>query len=223
MANNLAVSNSNSLRAMSQAEILARLQGAVDKSAAVNSNFMRFEGRVGIYSYNNGSEDVSVPSGTKVYLNIFESKQGYVCWKDGKPVDTVEVSLLDVLPDEDDLTDHGPYSTDPQKREGWSMQYSLFLKGVDDNKQYILKLGSESAKREVGRLLGEIMEQAAIHDLKEQTPVVSLGAQDFKSKGFKNYKPRFEIADWADNPKQEAATGDSAAEEKAAIPASRKK
>ncbi|MGD9670191.1 MAG: hypothetical protein AB7U75_14335 [Hyphomicrobiaceae bacterium] len=231
MGTAIAATSQNQLRTFSPAELLARLQGAVDASNTVNTQFMSLDGRVGRYTVSNGGNEPDViPNGSKMLLNLFETKQGYACWKDNKVVDFVDVSLFDRLPEVDSLEDHGPYSTDPSKREGWTFQYTLFMKSAEDNRQYQLKLSAESAKREFGRLLGEIMEAAALHDLTAQTPVISLGVQSFTAKGYKNYKPLFEVVEWRDNPKAEeaapAAEAETASEDdtaKAAIPASRKK
>jgi hypothetical protein len=233
MATNLTVAAPNQLRTMSKAELLARLQGTVDMSASSNANFLRFDGRMGRYAYGTGDDELDLPKGTKVLLNLFESKQGYACWKENKPVDSVDVSLFDALPPVDSLTDHGPYSDDKNKREGWSKQYTLFLRTLPDadgkgGKQFILKLSAESARREFERLLAEVMDQTSMHDIQEQTPVIALGAQSFEWGGYKNFKPRFEIADWLDNPAQPEPVAAVTAEEetskeRAAISASRKK
>jgi len=221
------------LQARTKEELLAGLAKTKEESKTQNHNFLQFSGREGRYVVANGTEDPDpFPNNSKLYLNLFETKKGYVCWKDGKVVDTNDnYSLFDSLPPEAELEDHGPYSTDPNKREGWKMQYSVFMKNVEDGKQYILKLSSPSATRAFGQLIQDVLEQAAMHDFTTQTPIITMGVEGFKSQGHKNYKPRFEISSWEDNPAPAAAIAATGAADKIedaapaplAIPSSRKK
>lgn len=189
-----------------QAELLARLNATVKASKANTLEYMSFDGRNGVYKVNNGTDEPDIyPKDSKVLLNLFESKQGYSCWKEGKPVDSVQVGLFDQLPDEADLEDHGPYSTDPQKREGWKQTYALIIKDVATGKQYQLQLSSASATRACGALLQDIMEQGASHDFRQETPIIRLGIVPFVSNGHKNKKPDMEIVGWEKNPVREAA------------------
>jgi hypothetical protein len=208
---------------VSQAELLARLSGTVKTSKANTLEYMSFDGRNGVYKVNNGTDEPDeYPKDSKVLLNLFESKQGYSCWKDGKPVDSVQVGLFDTLPDETELEDHGPYSTDPQKREGWKLTYALILKDVATGKQYQLQLSSASATRAFGALLQEILEQGASHDFRAETPIIRLGVTTFVSNGHKNKKPDLEITSWEKNPapatKAAQVTDESEASEPEAAP-----
>lgn len=238
MSNDLTLPASSANRvAMSRDQLRAALSGVVTESKTVNSEYLTFTGREGIYqiSSGGGSEPVPFPKDSKVLLNVFESRKGYTCWKDGKAIDREDFALLGpALPPESSLTDHGPYSTKPDSREGWKMYYTAFLKDVETGKQYQLSLNSPSATRAFGALIAEIVEQSALHDLTTETPVIVLGVESFKSNGYKNYKPSFQVADWLANPTAapaaavtaEAPAAEEAGEEssaKKAMPASRKK
>jgi hypothetical protein len=223
---------------MSQAELLASLGGVVAESKTVNSEFLQFSGREGRYSIFNGAgaDTTDYPTGSKVYFNIFESRKGYTCWKDSKPIDKVDYPLIGAdLPPESALEDHGPYKTDGDNREGWKQHITAFVKDVETGKQYQLGLSSPSAIRAFGKFVSDIIEQGALHDLQAETPIVALGVESFKSNGFKNYKPSFTIVEWAANPSGTPAVAAEASEapaledqseaaaKKKAMPASRKK
>lgn len=186
--------------AMTQEQLLAGLGVTAAESKTVNSEYLQFSGREGRYSVSTGSgnEPSDFPSGTKVYLNIIESKKGYVCWKEKKAVDRFETSLFKPLPAESSLENHGPYNE--QERDGWKMFYNAFLKDVETGKQYQLQLSSPSATRAFGALIQEIIEQAPLHNLLAETPVIVLGVESFKSNGYKNYKPKLDLVEWAKNP-----------------------
>lgn len=216
--------------ALSQEQLLAGLGVSVAESKTVNSEYLQFSGREGRYSVSTGSgnEPTDFPSGTKLYLNIMESRKGYVCWKDSKAVDRLDCPLTKALPPESSLEDHGPY--DPEKRDGWKMFYNAFLKDIETGKQYQLQLSSPSATRAFGALLQDILEQAPLHNLFAETPVIQLGVESFKSNGYKNYKPKLDLIEWVANPSAPAvtaATSEAPAVEdqsaKKAMPASRGK
>lgn len=238
MSNDLTLPASSANRvAMSRDQLRAALSGVVTESKTVNSEYLTFTGREGRYQVSTGagSEPADFPTGSKVLLNVFASRKGYTCWKDGKAIDREDFALLGPpLPPESSLTDHGPYSTKPDSREGWKMYYTAFLKDLESGKQYQLSLNSPSATRAFGALIAEIVEQSALHDLNAETPVITLGVESFKSNGYKNYKPSFVVADWLANPSTEAAAAVTAeapaaeeaveaSQEKKAMPASRKK
>lgn len=217
------------VKALSQAELMARLAGTVEDSKANTSGYMNFDGREGKFLMLNGTDEPDeFPKGSKVLLNLFESKKGYTCWKDGKAIDRVEFSLFERLPSEAELTDHGPYSTDPKAREGWKPQFVAFLKDVESGKQFQLNLTSASSTRSFGSLINDILAEAAMHSLVDETPVVTLDSERFVAQGYKNYKPVFKIDSWLANPKQVEAAAPAAAieskpEAKEAISGTRKK
>lgn len=199
------------VRALSQEEILARLRSVKDSMSVNTTNYLNFDGRAGQYLIADGSDDPDVfPKDTQVLLNLFNSQRKMVCWKDGKPVETLVFSLFDLTPDVAELPDHGPYSTDPQKREGWQEQVALMVRNPADGKQYSLTLKSVSALKSFAKLLDTIVEEGLMRDFHLQTPVISMGVESFKAQGHKNYKPAFSIVRWEDNPKEDAKVGTTA-------------
>lgn len=221
-----AVSNVNPQN-VSQQELLARLAKSAENSKANTISYLAFNGREGKFTVGNGTDEPDdFAKDQVVFLSLFESKQGFTCWKDGKPIDSVSYGLFDDLPDVSSLEDHGPYSTDPQKREGWTLTYNVILKEQTTGKQYQLQLSSPSATRAFGALMKEIVEQGALHSFFDETPLIRLGITRFESKGHKNYKPDLEIKGWVANPKPATAIADqsdAADTPKEAIASSRKK
>lgn len=232
MSNALATTGSaNAMQTMSSAELLARLTKARDENSNNLDSFMNFDGRMGRYTVPTGAgnEPDTYPTNSRVLFNLLDTKHGFSCWKGGTVVDKLELPILEALPNEDDLEDHGPYDRDPQKREGWSRQIIMSLRDPADGKQYKLRLSSTSARDAFGKLLDRVISELSMHDINAQTPLISLGSESFKAKGQKNYKPRFEIVSWEDNPTTAEAASAAPAEaesqpaaKKAAIPSSRK-
>ncbi|MFM7009104.1 MAG: hypothetical protein ACKO0Z_07180 [Betaproteobacteria bacterium] len=225
----------SAMKTRSAAELLAGLGKVVESSKRETYKYLSYTGREGRFTVSMGAGKEPEPfetNGKRLQLNLFETTQGYVCWKDGKVVDTFESSIFEPLPPIDSMTDHGPYVQTDEKRDGWKKQISFFLRDATSGEQYILKLSSPSATNSVGEFLGSLFEQTAMHDITKETPVITLKSESFKSNGFRNYKPIFELVDWMVNPTEETAAPQieapkaeaaAATEEKVAIPASRKK
>lgn len=216
------------LRTMSLDEITARLSGVVEQHTNNLDQFMNFDGRIGRYSVpsSGGGEPETYPSGSKVLFNIFDSKNGFACWKGGKVIDSIERVILEGEISPDELADHGPYSPEPSDREGWTQYVTMLVKDSVTGTQYKLRLSSPSARDAFGKLMKEIRDNIGVHDITAETPVVQLGSEPFKAKGQKNYKPRMTIVEWVKNPESEAAASKVEAPEettKAAISSSRKK
>lgn len=226
----------NAMKARSKEEILAGLGKTVESYKRETYKYLTYTGREGRFTVSMGAGKEPDPfetNGKRLLLNLFETTQGYVCWKDGKVADTFELSLFEPLPPVETMTDHGPYVQTEEKRDGWKKQFSFFLRDETSGEQYILKLSSPSAINSVGEFLGSLFEQLSMHDVTKETPVIALKSESFKSQGFRNYKPVFELVDWKANPTEEAAPAAQietakeeaapAAEEKVSIPSSRKK
>ncbi len=212
----------------SQQELIAALAKTVEASKTNTLSYMSFNGREGKFFVSNGTDEPDeFAKGQKVLISLFDSKQGFACWKDGKPIDSVNRGLFEALPKEADLEDHGPYSTDPQKREGWRQTYTVILKEPVSGRQYQLQLSSPSATRAFGAFMKEVVEQSSMHDFYAETPEVIMNITRFDAKGHKNYKPDFELTGWIANPTAAAAITDQSAEVEEApaetISSSRKK
>lgn len=208
------------VKTLTSAQILAGLGAAAEETQAQLFNYLSFSGRDGKFEINKKADSADAAPrmefGTRLLVNILESKKGYVCWKNQAVVDTIEGPLVGwALPAEDALPDHGPY---PDQRDGWSKQFTIIFKDAVSNKQYQFKTSSKSGVNQVGTMIQEIFEQGALHDLAGETPVVEIGGSRFKSQGHFNWKPVFTLVEWAKNPEPVALTVTVPAEQ-AALPA----
>jgi hypothetical protein len=216
----------NPTASMSTMQILASLKNAVAKGSAVKT-YIKFDGKSGRLSTKDNTEDgATFAPKQKFLLNIREMKRKHVCWKNGTTVETVEQSIFDV--NEPELPDHGPYSTDPEDREGWKTQFVVDLLSQVDNKAYVFTMASGGAINSANAFIRDFSEYAeAQHSLKgidvvqSVTPVVELDVELFtvilKGKKLRNYKPVLRIVEWKENPKSDAELA------AAAIPATKSK
>lgn len=228
-----AVSHKQQLMARSTSELLAGLNKSVEATNTEVFNYLAFTGREGRFTISKGAgttpEDFS--TNTELLLSLFDTKQEYVCWKDGKLIDSKTYTLFEPMPPIESMVDHGPYSDKPDQREGWKKQYSISLRDMANNRQYRLNISAVSAVRSFDAFLITILEQSALHDIKQETPKVKLGVTAFKAQGHKNYKPSFDLVSWETNPKspaelaaaKETAAVTEAVEEDKPVPSSRKK
>jgi hypothetical protein len=184
------------VKGFSREQILAGLATTTQESQAQLWEYLQFDGRAGRFKLSGGGkgDNEELPLGTKLVLNLVGSKKGYVCWVDKQVVGQHIQDMFSALPPISALEDHGPYT---ESRDGWALQYSLMLKDMDSGKQYNFKINSASGTRAVGALIQDVLAQFQLkRDPLTEYPVISLGAESFKSKGFSNYKPVFEIVDW---------------------------
>lgn len=205
---------------MTMDQLRARLANTRDETGTNINQFLSYSGKKGEYFYKVDNVKNVVPVGTEVALNVLDAKKGYTCWKDGKPIDDVEVSLFDKLPDFDSLEDHGPYTPPPpgeKQRDGWNQYISLPLKDVTSGQQFLLKVSSESARRAIGKLIDDLLKQTeAGNSLDTDVPVIKLGSVAFKANGYDNDKPDFQIVKWLKNAISTTAIADGGASAEAA-------
>lgn len=197
----------NPLKAMDSAALLAGLSKSVEASVGEVYNYLSFDGREGRFKLSKGAgnePDPFQPEGDYL-LNLLDTKHEYVCWKDGKLIDSLSLTIFEPLPPMESLTDHGPYNSDKEKREGWKKQYSLLLRDDKANKQYRLNISAISATKAFDAFLLTLLEQLPLHDIKAETPRVKLSVESFKWQGNRNYKPKFELTTWAVNPTDDKA------------------
>jgi hypothetical protein len=184
------------VKGFSREQILAGLATTTQESQAQLWEYLQFDGRAGKFKLSGAgkNDDDELPLGTKLVLNLVGSKKGYVCWVDKQVVGQHIQDMFSALPPISSLEDHGPYT---ESRDGWALQYSLMFKDMVSGKQYNFKINSASGTRAVGALIQDVLAQFQLkHNPLTDYPVVSLGSESFKSKGYSNYKPVFEIVDW---------------------------
>lgn len=165
-------------------------------SGGPQGTFLRFSGNDGTYTH--GKDQDELEPGTRLVVNVMEMAAGWICWKDSKVVDEVNVRVVDGSPpDEEDLKDHGPYEDDD---DGWAEQRIIHL-ADEEGKNYILKMMSKSGKRAFGTLLNDFVAGRRTQGM-DKVPVIELDYTEFDAKNAKGKKigkkfaPKFTIVGW---------------------------
>lgn len=165
---------------------------------ATNVQYMKFDGTMGVFVY--GADKSELEAGDQVVVDMFKFSNGFICWKDGKPIDEKMVSFEDRLSgvspvDKDALPDYGPYAVyDDGSKDGWSEQYAVTMYLTDGTK-IVYKAAASTQVRALQQLLGSYVAGRKVHG--DSYPVVELGANSFIPKGSKKagkkYAPTFKI------------------------------
>jgi hypothetical protein len=161
-------------------------------------NFMKFDGNTGEFSYGANNEELAL--GTLLALNIPSYRRGFICWKDGKPVDEIMVSVTEGAPPrKTELPDHGPYE---EEGDGWSEQYTIEMRMMEDPHLLLqFQANNASKRRAFEKLMKDFARQFREHP--ECAPVIEIDEVEFETKGksgkrnFKKHAPVFKIIEWA--------------------------
>jgi hypothetical protein len=199
-----AVTNAAGATAVSTAGRASRLAGLkqhAEANALPMHRYLSHSGKTNMYSFKDSQGSlVTVPTGTEFVLNVDEMGHSWVCWKDGKPVDAINVSIIagGELPVQEELPDHGPYTVKQnQSPDGWSRQYTFPMKGVKDGIEYVYKTGSPSSYRAMSRFISALIMEGG--QLEDKLPVISIQTGSYVAgNGNKVEHPVFKIARWVD-------------------------
>lgn len=166
--------------------------GTATGGAPDGSVYMNFSGKRGMYEI---GQNKRAPAKDELWLiNIASLEDGYVCWKGGKPLATRMANIFSeaypvAVPDSNE---GGPF--DPNKGEGWFAARSWVCKSLDEDEQAYFKNNSVSGVAEMSTVIEEIGRRMAAGQA--CWPVISYGMEGFEARGFKNYKPIFDIYGW---------------------------
>lgn len=184
---------------------------------ATQSTYMKMNGNTGEYSF--GKDGEEIPVGTRLAANMESLRNGWICWKDSKVVEEILVKVVDGErpPRENELTDHGPYSDDPNDGEGWHQETALDFKSTVDGMTFIYKTTGIAASRAIGQLAKDFGRQMTMHP--GEVPIVELGVGSYmpkdRKKG-KKYYPILKIVGWVSHEELQAlesASSEAAADE----------
>jgi hypothetical protein len=176
--------------------------------------YLKFNGNTGEFTY--GADDVALEYGSQVVADLFNVSFGWICWKDGDPVEEVLVKILDGKPPlEHNLTDHSPYDSDDDGwREATALPMVLLCNGESDDSEAGLKLNfkgsSGSSVRGVRKLSGAFGKLFREHQ--GEFPVIELNAEQFAAKEKKygkKYAPIFTIKGWISEDELAGIVGDT--------------
>lgn len=203
---------SNALTTQAPAGLLALTDDDLDNLAGsakiigaeynVGSAYMKFSGNDGSYS----TQDQPIEHGSVFIVDVLGFKRGWVCWKDEKLVERVQVSCWphEPLPPQSSLTDHGPYAKRPDGKPagGWVEEFSGLFTDPASGEVYKFNTSSRGGVRAMAGLWQEFAKkQKMFRDEHGQPklPIVEIGANSFKVAGAgTKYAPTFRIVDWMD-------------------------
>ena len=183
--------------ALANADAMANaLAGSSDKGqlggAPEGSQYVNFSGKRGAYEFGKDKEDID---NDEIWLvNVASFEDGFVCWKGGAPASTRMSNIYNgqpvPVPASDEL---GPF--DANKGEGWFAAKSMVFRSVEeDDRQGYFKINSKSGVAAMADLQAQVAER--LRAGRPFWPLVSLDKEKFEAKGFKNYKPVFNIYGW---------------------------
>lgn len=173
-------------------------QGSEVESGA----FLNFNGNTGELSF--GSDDNILPDGSTVVTDFMNQARGWICWKNGEPVEEVLVPVTEGKPPlEHELKDHGPYDDeDDGWREATSLPMVVESVGGDPEHEFVgtkllFKTSTGGAVRSVKKVAGTFGKQFREH--MGEMAVVELSTESYtprEKKYGKKYALNFKIVDW---------------------------
>lgn len=173
-----------------------QLADAMDQSAAKDprgggadgSEYLNFSGKGGRYEL--GVEKDAVDPDEIWLVDITRFEDGWICWKESKPVATRVYPLGEQVPTPD-MQEHGPFTRD---MDGWYQLKTMTLKSIDSGRQAYFKNNSVSGVAEFAKLQKAVI--ARLRAGMPAWPVVMLKMEQFKAQGYTNYKPVLEVDGW---------------------------
>lgn len=157
-------------------------------SAPDGSDYMNFSGKRGVYEVGKDKEDVA--SDELWIVNVPSFEDGWICWKDGRPLATRLVPLGTPVP-QVDMNEHGPF---PKDGDGWHQAKAMVVRSIDTGRQAYFKINSISGVSTFATLQKEITQRLMAGQ--PYWPVISFGKEKFQSKGYTNYKPTITVDGW---------------------------
>lgn len=194
------------------------LDAADDMGASSGALFMKFDGNTGIYSAGRDADEI--PLGTRMAVNAYEFKNGWICWKDGAVMEEIMVRVVDGKPPaRGTLADHGPYE---DEKDGWREQGSVHFRDVETGDEFLYKAASAGGRIAAANLIRDYGKAFTVNPGKLAIVELDRNAFDAKDKKTgkklgRKYAPVFKIVGWEDEALLIAkfAAADAAAEDAA--------
>jgi hypothetical protein len=159
--------------------------------SANGCEFLNFSGKGGRYEIGKDKDPMD-PSELWV-IDVTRFEDGWICWKNNKPVATRLYPLGQPVPTPD-MNEHGPFDRD---MDGWYQAKAMVARSVDTGRQVYFKNNSVSGVSEFAGLQKQVVER--LKTGQPAWPVIMFKMEGFEAKGFKNYKPIFEVDGWLGN------------------------
>lgn len=179
------------LATVSPTQLAERLSSARLRATSDGGDYQFIKMRKdGVWQY--GADEIIVEEGSQWALHPNTFMEGFIAWNNNEVQGEEMKSMLDGAP----LL----VSDLPQvSGDGWNKQLSVLMvciSGGDEGTQVLLKTSSAGGKKELGRVIGEVIAQLAVSP-EEYMPIVELGSDSYKHKKYGMiYTPELEILDW---------------------------
>jgi len=171
-------------------ELATQLASAQQRASTDDGDFQYMKFRKGTWEY--GADDIEVEENSKWALHPQSFQEGFIAWSEDQELLGEQMkSMLDGAPIlQAEL---------PNVGGKWSKQLSVLMvcvSGEDEGVQAEFKSNSHGGKKELSRIIGEILKQLSA-DPKAYMPVVTLDSDDYKHKKYgKVFTPEMDIVEW---------------------------
>jgi hypothetical protein len=199
------------------AGVLAEAANDAMTSGGGNIDYLSFSGKTGKYALGRNHDEIDPDQLYLVETRTFIA--GYVCWKNSKPIDRIEWSIIraaDPMDEEqavevDDLEDHSPYRENAG--EGWQQLLGCGLIACDAmHSQVKFSSTSKSGRNSIADLMHEIGARAEVNE--PSMPLIYFDRTTFQANGATNYKPLLAVEAWVTRESAAAYFEGSLSEEK---------
>lgn len=174
-----------------------KLQSAMQTSAQLDPrggidgvDYLNFSGKRGVYEL--GVDKNNVDPNEAWLVNPAGYQDGWICWKDGRPVATRLYDLGVPVPTPD-MNEHGPF---PKDGDGWYQAKAMMIRSIDTGVQAYWKINSVSGVSTMAALQRDINQRLVAG--MAYYPVISLDREQFSAQGYKNFKPIIKVMGWLD-------------------------
>lgn len=176
-------------------DLMKNIEGQ-DGGAPSDLDYLTFSGLRDTYAV---GRDKVTPDPDEIYLiDPRMTGEGFVCWKGGgAPIDRKRWPMAERDEKEvffDDLEDHGPYKKG--SNDGWKEEITLMLIRLSDKKQIAFAMSNASGRNAFNDLLKECVMRARAGEA-QTLPVCTLSSTDFLAHDKVNFKPVFELINYA--------------------------
>ena len=158
--------------------------------------YFTFSGKSGKFTYKEkeGNDFVTkeIPTDELFLVSPLHFQHGWMCWKERKVMGRMFASIFDEHPHLADPELHGPFRAG--SGDGWSQARQMTMRSMLQPITGHLTLSSESGKRVIGDLQGQMAAQLEIGA--PAWPLVYCKPEEFEAQGFKNYKLVFDVQGW---------------------------
>ena len=161
-------------------------------------SFMSFSGKWGLYKI---GVDGRSPGEKEPFLVAVPSFElGWVCWKGGKPVSKRLAKITSPQVQQPDPEEMGPFNEN--QGEGWQRARSITVRSLENDEQCYFSNNSKSGVAGMSDLQREVLERMKTGQ--PCWPIITFGMEEFTAQGQTNFKPTFNIVEWADTEQVQA-------------------